>query len=133
MGFENFTFDLQRFKGNTTVENKYEPTEHELEGQRIAANYAGAVSPNALMLNNLASDEMRKLYLSIINGADQMYTGLTNQARDRQNTALDAMSGIINSVNQGIANTNGTIGGYPNTMNNGGANLPRLIDDKFYR
>ena len=96
----DFVFDLQRFKGNTTVENKYEPTEHELEGQRIAANYAGAVSPNALKLNDYAAQVLGAAFPNVINGADQMYTNLLLDSRARQNAALDSMGQVGSSTNQ---------------------------------
>ena len=55
----NFEFDLQRFKSNTTVENKYEPTEDELRTQKITADTAQAYYPNITMLNSLGAQLMK--------------------------------------------------------------------------
>ena len=49
-----FKFDLQRFKGNQTVNNSYTPTEYELELQKASSDYANAVIPNAYYLNDTA-------------------------------------------------------------------------------
>lgn len=118
---ENFTFDLQRFKGNTTVENRYEPTEYELEGQRIASNYAGAVAPNALLLNNYAAQILASAFPTVVRGADQMYSDLLTQSRDRQNDAMDSMVNSYFNVGQAIndnrQNLQSLLGGSQNMTN----------------
>lgn len=133
MWFENFTFDLQRFKGNTTVENKYEPTEYELEGQKIAAQYAGSVAPNALLLNNYAAQILPNTFLNVINDADLTYKNLWGTALTRQNGALDDMSyqrGLVNqAVNNNLSNLSTLPSAYQGVANTGASQQNRLAGD----
>ena len=86
--------NLQLFKGGTTVNNttSYTPSEYELALQKTQSNYANAVSPNALWLNdtakNLLSDSLGTVKVD--------YNNLNNTA---QNQIASANSGITNLTN----------------------------------
>ena len=45
-------------KGGTTTVESYKPTAEEIRMQKQAADYADAVAPNALKLNDTAADLM---------------------------------------------------------------------------
>lgn len=86
--------NLQIFKGDTKVENTstYTPTEYELKLQEAQANYANAVSPNALWLNDTAKNI---LYNSL--GAVQVdYNGLNQNAQNQINSAMAGLGGLAN-------------------------------------
>lgn len=72
-------FRHARFKGGTTVNNTstYTPTEYELQLQKAQADYANAVSPNALWLNDTA----RKLLENSLGAVQVDYNKLNNQAQ----------------------------------------------------
>lgn len=103
-------FHHARFKGGTTVNNTstYTPTEYELQLQKAQADYANAVSPNALWLNDTA----RKLLENSLGAVQVDYNKLNNQAQQvisenqknlsalaQQNTeALKKANGLLNNI-----------------------------------
>lgn len=76
-----------RFKGggSTTVNNTstYTPTEYELQLQRAQAQYANAISPNSLWLNDTA----RNILQNSIGAVQVDFNGLNNQAQQQINQA----------------------------------------------
>lgn len=92
-GIRKKYFRHARFKGggSTTVNNTstYTPTEYELQLQKAQANYANAIAPNSLWLNDTA----RKILEDSIGAVQVDFNGLNNQAQQQ-----------IASANQGYAN-----------------------------
>ena len=88
-----YYIDLQLFKGNTTVNNQsYQPTEYELQLQKVQADLANQYAPNAVWLNDTAKNILQN---SI--GAVQVdFNKLNNQAQSQINQA--------NQNNQALAN-----------------------------
>lgn len=127
-----FSFDLQMFGGgkggSTTNVQAYEPSEYELELQRAQADYANAIAPNALWLNNVARgvledslgtvqvdfNELNKQAQNRIYGyTDDMYDSIGDNTRQLRSTnnVLDAVSRQIPGVvNDYVNNTNGIMG-----------------------
>ena len=104
-------FRLCHFKGgsSTTVNNTstYTPTEYELAMQKNASEYAKAVSPNALALNNYAMNVLRDSL-----GTVQVdYNGMNQQAQRQIANATNGMSGLIGSNNAATNAANGTLSG----------------------
>ena len=117
-----FIFDLQLFGGggsSTTVnQSSYTPSEYELQLQKAQANYADAIAPNSLWLNdtarNLLQDSLGTVQVDYnkqnadaqkqIAGAQQGYADLT-QGKLPQ-SYLDNMSAAIQS---GVQNSYGNL------------------------
>lgn len=105
------------FKGgsSTTVNNTstYTPSEYELQLQKAQANYAEAISPNSLWLNDTA----RKVLQDSLGTVQVNYNGLNNSAQNQINTAN---SGLYNQIgaNSSAANTaNNTLSGISSQYN----------------
>ena len=85
-----------RFKGggSTTVTNTstYTPTEYELQLQKAQANYADAIAPNSLWLNDTA----RNILENSIGAVQVDFNGLNQQA---QNQIAGANQGYANLAN----------------------------------
>lgn len=96
----NFKMDLQLFGGgSSSTTQTYEPSEYELQLQKSQADYADAVAPNALWLNNIARDVLADSL-----GTVQVdYDTLNKQAQD--------------ITNRGITELYNTTGGNTNTLN----------------
>lgn len=77
--------------GSTTVNNTstYTPTEYELQLQKAQADYANAIAPNSLWLNDTA----RNILQNSIGAVQVDFNGLNNQAQQQ-----------IAGANQGYAN-----------------------------
>lgn len=127
-----FSFDLQMFGGgkggSTTNVQAYEPSEYELELQKAQADYANAIAPNALWLNNVARgvledslgtvqvdfDELNRQAQDRIYGySDDMYDSIGDNTRQLRSTnnVLDAVSRQIPGVvNDYVNGTNGIMG-----------------------
>lgn len=93
----NFSFDLQLFGGkggDTTVTNTstYTPTPYELQLQRAQAEYANAISPNSLWLNNTA----RSILEDSIGAVQVDYDSMNNKA---QSQIAGAQAGLQNLAN----------------------------------
>lgn len=126
-----FSFDLQMFGGkggSTTNVQSYEPSEYELQLQKAQADYANAIAPNALWLNNVARgvledslgtvqvdfNELNKQAQDRIYGySDDMYDSIGDNTRQLRSTnnVLDAVSRQIPGVvNDYVNGTNGIMG-----------------------
>lgn len=89
------TFDLQLFGGSsTTVQNSstYTPSEYELQLQKAQANYADAISPNSLWLNDTA----RNILQNSIGAVQVDFNKLNNQAQSRITNAQNGYSQLAN-------------------------------------
>ena len=116
----SFKFDLQLFGGggsSTTVnESKYTPSEYELQLQKAQANYADAIAPNSLWLNDTARNVLQNSlgtvqvdYNKLNQNAQNQISGAQNGITNLQNgqlpqSYLDNMSDAIRS---GVTNTVG--------------------------
>ena len=91
-----FLFDLQLFGGgsDTTVNNTstYTPTEYELELQKAQSQYANAVSPNALWLNETA----RNILQNSIGAVQVDFNKMNNQAQQQIANAQQGYSNLAN-------------------------------------
>ena len=102
---EIFKFDLQKFGGGGGTTQTYEPSEHELELQRISADYANAVAPNALYLNDTAKNVLKDSL-----GTVQVdYNNLNNAAQSQIENSFNGINNIIDSNNTGTRATNQTL------------------------
>ena len=86
--------DLQMFKGGTTVTNtsSYTPSEYELQLQHAQANYADAISPNSLWLNDTAKGLLQ-------NSLGTVQVDYNKLNSDAQNQIAGAQAGIGNLTN----------------------------------
>lgn len=99
------TFDLQLFGGGgggTTVNNTstYTPSEYELQLQKQQADYAKAIAPNSLWLNDTA----RNILENSIGAVQVDYNRMNNSAQQQINRATSGMEGLTGS-NTAAANT----------------------------
>ena len=78
-GLKKEYFRHCRFKGGTTVQNTstYTPTEYELQLQKAQADYAKAIAPNSLWLNDTA----RNILQNSIGAVQVNFDKLNNQAQ----------------------------------------------------
>lgn len=98
----NLSFDMQRFGGgkggsSTTVQS-YQPTKEEIRLQKATADYADAVSPNALYLNDVA----RSLLQDSIGTIQVDYNTLNENAQRQIANAMGNLAGLTAS-NAGAA------------------------------
>lgn len=136
----SFKFDLQEFGGggsSTTVnESKYTPSEYELQLQKAQADYANAIAPNSLWLNDTARkvlqdslgtvqvdfNKLNQNAQSQISGAQQGYANLANGQLPQSyidNMTAAIQSGVKNSygnllnqsANNGVLNSSVTSAG----------------------
>ena len=110
----NLSFDIQRFGGgkgsSTTVENTYTPTEYEIQLQKAQADYADAVAPNALYLNDVA----RSLLQDSIGTVQVDYNTLNENAQRQIANAMGNLSGLTASNSGAVAAANDTLANISN-------------------
>lgn len=99
----SLTMNLQLFKGGSTVVNNstYTPTEYELQLQKIQADYANKVSPNAQWLNDTAGNVLKNSLGSV----QVDFSGLNNKAQDQINKANQSNMDLANSLTSKITQT----------------------------
>lgn len=112
-----------RYKGGTTVTNNstYTPTEYEMQLQKAQANYADAISPNSLWLNDTARDILQDSL-----GTVQVdFNSLNNQAQNQINSTNSGLSSLTgsntsaaNSTNSKLSNLASGYGIAANSTNN---------------
>lgn len=123
--------NLQLFSGGgggTTVNNtsSYTPSEYELQLQKAQANYANAIAPNSLWLNDTAKNllqnslgtvqvDYNKLNSDAQGQISNAQTGISNLTNGQLPTAYQ--SNMENSIKSGLTNTMGTT---LNTLANNG-------------
>lgn len=109
----NFKFDLQLFGGGggTTVnQQSYTPSEYELQLQKAQANYADAVAPNSLWLNDTA----RKLLAGSLGTVQVDFNGLNKQAQEQISNANAGMSALTGSNAEAANSANAALSGLQN-------------------
>lgn len=123
--FASVSIGRCRFKGgsSTTVNNTstYTPTEYELELQRAQSNYANAIAPNSLYLNDTA----RQILQNSIGAVQVDFNGLNNAAQNQIANATNGLYGISDINSKVSDNSSKAIGlayqGYDSLAN---GNLP---------
>ena len=96
------------FKGDTKVENSssYTPSAYELQLQKAQADYADAISPNSLWLNDTA----RNLLQNSLGTVQVDYNNLNSNAQNQISNAQSGLSGLTGTNNSALASTNATLG-----------------------
>ena len=96
--------NLQIFGGgsSSSTTSSYTPSEYELQLQRAQANYADAVAPNSLYLNDTA----RNVLQNSLGTVQVDYNNLNNNAQNQINAANTNQSGIVPYLQSGIENIN---------------------------
>ena len=123
-------FRLAHFKGGTSVTNTstYTPTEYELQLQKAQADYADAVAPNALYLNDVA----RNLLQDSIGTVQVDYNTLNRNAQNQIANAMGAMAGLTGLNSAAGATTNDTLANisnqYGQAANNNYGRLQGIAD-----
>ena len=87
--------NLQIFGGSsTTVQNSssYTPSEYELQLQKAQANYADAIAPNSLWLNDTA----RNVLQDSLGTVQVDYNNLNNNAQSQIASAQNGITGLTN-------------------------------------
>lgn len=118
-----FRFDLQLFGGGgggTTVNNTstYTPSQYELQLQKAQADYANAIAPNSLWLNDTARNVLQ-------DSLGTVQVDYNNMNKDAQNTIANAQAGYAglargelpaayqenmqNAIRSGVENTYGSL------------------------
>lgn len=103
-----FSFDLQMFGGkggSTTNVQSYEPSEYELQLQKAQADYANAIAPNALWLNNVA----RGVLQDSLGTVQVDFNELNKQAQDRIYGYSDDMADSIGDNTRQLRSTNNVL------------------------
>lgn len=147
-----YYIDLQLFKGNTTVNNQsYQPTEYELQLQKVQADLANQYAPNASWLNDTAKNLLQNSLGAVqvdfgklndqaqaqINQANQSNQALANGqlpeevmnniTQNAQNMAQNSMGNLLNGLaNNGVLNSSVTTTG----MNDISKNVSNTISQQ---
>lgn len=114
----NFKIDLQLFGGGGgSTTQTYEPSEYELQLQKSQADYADAVAPNALWLNNIARDVLADSL-----GTIQVdYDALNKQAAAQNQEGLDYLR-------QAVRNNDNALSMASNELGKLYASVPEYVD-----
>ena len=99
---------LQMFGGSsTTVQNtsSYTPSAYELQLQKAQANYADAISPNSLWLNDTA----KGLLQDSLGTVQVDYNNLNKNAQNQISNSQGMLSGLTTTNNSALASTNSTL------------------------
>lgn len=105
-------FNLQMFKGDTTVSNTstYTPTEYELQLQKAQSEYATAIAPNSLWLNDTA----RGLLQDSLGAVQVDYNNLNNTAQNQINGGQVGLNQLLQSNGSALEKTNTTLSNLQN-------------------
>lgn len=104
-------------KGSSTTVQSYTPTEEEKRLMAQAADYADAVAPNALKLNNIAGDLLYGSYGTVQADYNQMNQAAQNQLNQANAIVGDLTQGVLpsgyqeameNSIKSGVENSMGS-------------------------
>jgi len=103
----NFKMDLQLFGGGSSSTTQvYEPTEYEKQLQKSQADYADAVAPNALWLNNIARDVLANSL-----GTIQVdYDALNKQAAAQNQEGLDYLRQAVSNNDKALSMASNELG-----------------------
>lgn len=103
--------------GSQTTVESYKPTEEEIRMQKQAADYADAVAPNALKLNDTAADLLFGSYGTVQADYNKMNQNAQNQLASANQTVSGLMQGQLpaayqqameNSIASGVQNSLGS-------------------------
>lgn len=106
----------KKSSSSTTVQS-YKPTEEEIRMQKQAADYADAVAPNALKLNQIAGDLLYGSYGTVQADYDKMNQIAQSQLDSANQTVSNLMNGQLpeayqtameNSIKSGVQNSLGS-------------------------
>ena len=101
-----YYIDLQLFKGNTTVNNQsYQPTEYELQLQKVQADLANQYAPNASWLNDTAKNILQ----NSIGAVQYDFNTANNQALANGQLPQAALDNITNNVSTIAQNSMGNL------------------------
>ena len=124
----DFQFDLQLFGGGkggggTTVNNtsSYTPTEYELQLQKAQADYANAIAPNSLWLNDTARNILQNSIGAVQVDFNRMNNDAQNQISQAQRGYTNLANGQLPSAylqNMSDAIKSGVQNAYGNLLNN---------------
>lgn len=105
-------FNLQMFKGGTTVTNTstYTPTEYEIQLQKAQSEYAKAIAPNSLWLNDTA----RGLLQNSLGAVQVDYNNLNNSAQNQINDGNVGLNQLLQSNGPALEKTNKTLSNLQN-------------------
>lgn len=124
-----FSINLAQHKGggSTTVNNTttYQPSEYELELQKAQADYANAIAPNSLWLNDTA----RKILENSIGAVQVDFNKLNSDAQQQISNAQQGLTNLQNGQlpqeylnNMAAAVQSGVQNSYGQLLNNAAAN-----------
>ena len=82
-------------KGGTTTVESYTPTEEEVRMQKMAADYAEAVAPNALKMNDIAGNILYGSYGTVQADYDKMNQQAQQQVANANNMVSGLMQGQL--------------------------------------
>ena len=104
--------NLQIFGGGSSSSStsSYTPSEYELQLQRAQANYADAISPNSLWLNDTA----RNVLQDSLGTVQVDFNNLNNTAQGGITGAQSGLSGLTSANDGALASTNSTLGSLQN-------------------
>ena len=107
-GLKQKYFRHCRFKGGTTVTNNstYTPTEYELQLQKSQADYANAIAPNSLWLNDTA----RNILQNSIGAVRVDFDRLNNQAQQQIAQSQQNLANLAPSNTAAANKANATLG-----------------------
>lgn len=107
-GLKQKYFRHCRFKGGTTVTNNstYTPTEYELQLQKSQADYAKAIAPNSLWLNDTA----RNILQNSIGAVRVDFDRLNNQAQQQIAQNQQNLANLAPSNTAAANKANATLG-----------------------
>ena len=107
-GLKQKYFRHCRFKGGTSVTNTstYTPTEYELQLQKSQADYAKAIAPNSLWLNDTA----RKILENSIGSVQVDFNKLNNQAQQLISQNQQNLANLAPSNTAAANKANATLG-----------------------
>ena len=96
--------NLQIFGGgsSSSTTSSYTPSEYELQLQRAQANYADAISPNSLYLNDTA----RNVLQNSLGTVQVDFNNLNNNAQNQIASANTGQAGIVPYLQSGIETIN---------------------------
>ena len=121
MRFHVINICYKKGSSNTTVQS-YQPTAQEIRLQKQAADYAEAVSPNALWLNTVARNVLQDSLGTIQVDYNQLAQQATQQAQAAQQGVAGLTQGVLPSAYQQnmeaslMSGVNNTVGNAINSL-----------------
>lgn len=92
--FTTLILQLHKKGSSSTTVQSYQPTQYELELQKISADYANAIKDNALKLNNSGAN----LYFDSLADTKVDYNKLLNEAQGQIGAAQQGVAGLTQGI-----------------------------------